>query len=328
LRRFASCLLLLIPIAASAQITPDATILSLIEKLGSKDFKVRIAATAALKERPDALPALQSALTSTDRELAQRVAEIIDFFKRKPVRDLELAVNNGQVEHFVNHMLDWPDGMYENEAWFQVCELANKLRNLHEKDGGEKLWLSTERITQHLDGRPIPHRIREKRITGLASGFKDHEIKSRGVYLCADEVELNGRRGENLPKSIGWAYNVFAGAIIAKRSVFAEFGDTDPVIFCANRVELSGGGYFVLVVSAGDVILNANGLRNSLVIAKGNIIVKNHRIERSRLIAGKKVITDDADDDLDKSVLISQNDLNPLGFIRWADSPKEKATPR
>jgi hypothetical protein len=246
-------LLLLIPIAASAQTTPDATILLLIEKLGSKDFKVRIAATAALKERPDALPALLSALTSTDRELAQRAAEIIDFFKRKPVRDLELAVNNGQVERFVNHMVDWPDGKYENEAWFQVCELANKLRNLHEKTGGEKLRLATERINDYLEGRYIPLRIRDKHITGLASGIKDLEKKRRAVYLCADEVAFD-RGVEKPPQTYGWMYDHHTGAIIARRSAFVFLGTGQQVVFCSGPVGIAGdGGTAVLVVSAGDV---------------------------------------------------------------------------
>ncbi len=110
--------------------------------------------------------------------------------------------------------------------------------------------------------------------------------------------------------------------------MFASYCANDPVIFCAGRVELSGVAFGVLVVSAGDVVLDAEGLVHSLVIAKGNIIVKNHRIERTRLIAGKKVITDDADGDLPSSCLISQNDPNPLGFIRWADAAKDKAAPK
>jgi len=301
---------------------------TLIKNLGSSSFQVRQEAFAALKERPDAMPALETALKSPDRELAKRAEEIIDFHKCKPVRDLESAVNNGQVERFVQIMLDWPDGKYETEAWTFVSEFANKLRKAHEKAGGAKLQLSTESIKQHLKEREIPLRIREKRITGLANGAKDEETKSRGVYLCADEIRFDAKPVEKPPETYRWAHGTFAGAIIARQSVFASYCANDPVIFCAGRVELSGVAFGVLVVSAGDVVLDAEGLVHSLVIAKGNIIVKNHRIERTRLIAGKKVITDDADGDLPSSCLISQNDPNPLGFIRWADAAKDKAAPK
>jgi hypothetical protein len=301
---------------------------ALVRNLGSSNFKLRQEAFVALKERPDALPALETALKSPDRELAKRAAEVISFIRRKPVRDLESALNNGELERFVDLMLAWSDGKYENEAWPPVCEFANKLRKLHEMSGGDKLGLSTERTVHYLEGRDAPLRIREKRVTELASSQENSEKKKRAAYICADEVDLDYRRLKKTGVSYHWLYEQYTCAVIAKRSVYIYLGDRQQVIFCAGGVELAGGDAAVLIVSAGDVVLDAKNIFNSLVIAKGGIIVKHHRIERTRLIAGKKVIIGDGAKNLDKSVLVSENDPNPLGFIRWSDPPKDKATPK
>lgn len=313
-------LLALAPVVLFAQGPPADELATLIKNLSSSSFKVRQAAVGALKERPDAAPDLQKALKSPDPEVARRAAEILAHFDRKPVRDLESAVNNGQVERFVELMLDWPDGKYDVEAWDLVSAFADKLHKAHQKAGGARFYLATEEITPFLKGRTIPLRIREKRITESASGKEDLERKSRAVYLCADEVVLRYRLAEKAP-AYHWLYNDMGiGAIITKRSAFIDLGSFTQVVFSSGDVELGGGGGYVLVVSAGDVVLNSD-IAWSLVIAKGNIIVKNRDFERTRLIAGKKVITKDA---LDKSVIVSENDQNPLGFIRWADAAKDK----
>lgn len=61
-----------------------------------------------------------------------------------------------------------------------------------------------------------------------------------------------------------------------------------------------------------------------LIIARGNVFCKGGMLINSRVICGKKLTY------LHKrppeNCIISENDLNPLGFIRWGDVPRKKAT--
>ena len=56
------------------------------------------AATKALQERPEATPALRDATRSPNPEVAKRAAEILEYFDRRPIRELNLAIKEGRID--------------------------------------------------------------------------------------------------------------------------------------------------------------------------------------------------------------------------------------
>jgi hypothetical protein len=92
-------------------------------------------------------------------------------------------------------------------------------------------------------------------------------------------------------------------------------------IFCTEQ---KGCSHHSLLVSGGDI--SVDECHHCLVIAHGMITC--NQATRCRFISGKTVTIkkpleiDRRDDDLANR--ITENDLNPLGFVRWSDTPKAK----
>jgi hypothetical protein len=74
-----------------------------------------------------------------------------------------------------------------------------------------------------------------------------------------------------------------------------------------------------IIVSAADVTINGI-FADSVIIARGKIKVAGIMI-RCRVVSGCAI---DNTTNV-RTNIVSQNDPNPLGFIRWAEPPKEKA---
>ncbi len=93
-------------------------------------------------------------------------------------------------------------------------------------------------------------------------------------------------------------------------------------LLAVGDVELTGRCENMIIISAGSVHLK-NDLDRSLVIAKGNITVEKVPVNDSRLISGGSVITK-------LKTLprceVAENEPNPLGYIRWSDTPKGEPT--
>ena len=66
-----------------------------------------------------------------------------------------------------------------------------------------------------------------------------------------------------------------------------------------------------------------------MVIARGKVTIIDGRIDgyaaSSRIVSGKSVIHDKKKS---HDSIITENEPNPLGFIRWADAPKDKPAPK
>ena len=279
----------------------------LIKKLASSNFHERQAATKALQVRPEAAPALRDALKSADTELRTRAAEILDYFDRLPVRELDSAVKDGNILLFVNLQTSSPSGKYQAESWFAASDLARKLIDLHETKGGKKIQL---RILE----KQIPQILNEKRVTESTKAQFE-----RYHFVRASEVDLDRRRrkaGEPLHNLL--EDNAF---FVASRSV-RILTNKSQIIFAGGSVEITDGGAGIqdsIIVCGGDLTLDC-ALARSLIIARGKII-SNGFLGESRLISGKSLSTSRPP----QSCLISENDANPLGFIRWADAPKVPA---
>jgi hypothetical protein len=280
---------------------------TLIKKLGSANFQDRALATKLLQERPEAEPALRKALRSSDPEIAKRSAAILDYF---PLRELNLAVKQGRITDFVKLISSWPSEKYEHESWGAVQKLSHALTELHHKQGGAEVKL---RIANP------PHNVlTAESITDATEGRHD-----RHYFLRAGEVELNIQR----PGTVRKNWFVDNSDIVSVGGV--RIRDTTPngrVIFAGGSIELNDGGgqgiSNVLIVSDGDVTLDCV-LDSSLVIARGKITCTGV-MENCRIISGKSVTYKRAP----RNCQITENETNPLGFIRWTDAAKSKAEPK
>jgi hypothetical protein len=276
--------------------------------LGSSSFQQREAAVKALKQRPDAVPALLAASHSTDLETRRRAIEILDFLERRPVRDLEAAVKIGHVDEALAILSSWRQGQFDEESWRSISDLATALVDLHHKKGGGKLD-----ALRYLGGaKPIVATLR--RVTEESEGKPE-----QAYFLRAGVVDLDDRRLKEGQRPRNWyAHN----SVIVAAGPVRVFSGHRHVIFARGPVELSDAGDGIrnsLIVSSADVILKCD-IGNSLVVARGKVISDGY-LGASRVIAGKSVSTKQPPD----NCIISQNDPNPLGFIRWTDPPKEKA---
>src|ERR1051325_3877046 len=137
--RFAAIIpLILLSTLLLAQGPGEDSDLILIKKLGSANYQHRQAAVEALKQRPEAAAALREAMSSADLETRRRADEILRYFDRRPIRELEAAAKEGRVDRFVELLAAWQTGKYEDEAWDVVRDFARRMADLHDKQGGAK----------------------------------------------------------------------------------------------------------------------------------------------------------------------------------------------
>jgi len=274
---------------------------SLIRKLGSTNFQERQVATKALEERPEFAPALRAALRSPDREIARRAGEILE---RGLVREINGVIKEGRMDRIIDIFAGWPEGKQEKEAWDAARELARTLANLSQKNGQKQI----NPLERWGDKAPIV--ISAERITEMTKANMFHPC----FFLRANQVDVDIKRlkGAKSPNP----FSTCDLAIVASGSVrmFAVGGIP---IFAGGNVNLSGEAGGCLIVSGGDVHIDSI-LSNSLVIARGNVTCTSPMTD-SRVFSGKSVFHKRT-----QNCLISENDPNPLGFIRWADAPKDK----
>ncbi|MBI3823087.1 MAG: hypothetical protein HY289_10470, partial [Planctomycetes bacterium] len=248
-------LLVIVPALPCAQ-PGDESVGTLIEKLGSPDFHQRQSATSALKNRPDAAPALRAVLKSADPETRQRAAQILDYITSKPLRELDAAVKAGRLDRVTEKLADWPAGKQEDVLWETYCAVARDLAARHENRGGEKIKL-------RLDGGPRQLVVVAKRITEDTKGQFDSAF-----FLRAGEVDLvYSRRDSEMP-----AQNCFHhdSCIVARGPVKMIYGHPRAILAGGN-VEVHGSLKNTLIVSGGDVTI-VGSIGGSLVIARGKIV--------------------------------------------------------
>src|SRR5687767_10769578 len=87
-----------LPLLCCMQAPDEGSIEALIKKLGNSSFQEREAATQQLLGKwPEAIPALEKALHSSDQETADRAALILKTFDQRPLKRLEHFVAEGRV---------------------------------------------------------------------------------------------------------------------------------------------------------------------------------------------------------------------------------------
>jgi hypothetical protein len=300
--------MVLVPSLMLAQTPADDAIKALIAKLASANFQDRQAATKSLQSRPEAAAAVRQILNSSDAETRRRAAEILEYYDRRPVRDLSAAGREGKLDRFIEVLSVWPTGKYESEAWFEVRGLVRILAAIHQKKGGKKIasWV-------HTPNDWTAPMLSVKRATEATKCDAD-----RVFFLRAEEVDIDRRRLNvgNVPKNSLEE----SAAIVARRTV-RILTSKSRVIFAGGSIELNDGGEGIsdsVIVSGADVTLNCH-LVNSLVIARGKVTA-NGNIRESRIVSGKWVVTAKKPRDC----IIEEEETNPLGLVRWAVSPKDE----
>lgn len=281
----------------------------LIKKLSSKDFRVRHAAAEALKKRPDAVAELRKALSLPDVETSRRVGEILDHLEFAKLQELRELVKKGSIEKAIEWIATWPREKHDGDLWNITCELAKTMNSLHRKHGGKGLGHFAD--MSQWESLPIP--IQENRLTDPCR-FRD--LKTYFVRCREAELDFSNYT----PDRNG------AGAVVSSGSLRLRRITTHSLnIYACQSVEITGGPFFAIIVSGGDVTLRAD-LDQSLIIARGNVHLDNAgRISRSRIIAGKAVSKKNLKC---QDCIITENDSNPLGYIRWTDAPKDKPAPK
>src|ERR1043165_6790868 len=232
--------MILLPVALLAHGPPADSVQSLIKNLGSTNFQVRQAATTALRDRPEAAPALREALRSSDLETRCRAAELLDHFDRLPIRLLKAAVKEGRVDRAIELLSAWPAGKYEPDAWALTHGLVKKLVDLDQEQGRETITEDRDRVK---DAPPTPQPPRPQKIEFLGhdwGGFTpdllnvDRITESTNVkigrcyFVRAGEVDLDTRRVRQLHNTLD-----MGAFIVAARTVRLAGG--------CSHVVLAGG---------------------------------------------------------------------------------------
>lgn len=296
---------------AHAQVSDDFA--SMVRLLSSPNFKERTLATEALKARPEAEAHLRRAMLAADLETRRRLAAILEYYEAGPIREARNAIRSGRVDRTIE-MLSRVPPKYDSEAWDVFRELCRQLVNVHEKKGGKKINLDWRRTFSE-----IPHFLNAKTVTEAtkANSFFRH-------FIRCDEMDFDPKRCKS-PKGIILAESP---AILARRNVTTIASVFSPVIIAGGSITLTNGSNQTntIILSGADIDLSDSAAFHCLIIARGNVFCKGGMLSNTRVICGKKLIY------LHKrppeNSVISENDLNPLGFIRWSDVPPKISTPK
>lgn len=276
--------------ASAHQLPGDGTIEAAIKKLSSQNYRDRHAATQWLMGHPESANALLRASKSDDQEVASRAAAILKHFERLPATDLRTAARSGEVARFIEVATNLPEGKFDADAWESVSDLANTIVKLHKNRGGQEIsWLTY---------REPPEFLFAKRFDGPA------QESDRMRFLRSGDVRWHDR-------------DAGSQVILSTGSVRMLSSQATGVIFARGSVEIENVANRLVLVSCDDVVLKGRAVE-CLVIARGRVTALSG-IYGGRVVSGKCVVCDGM-----RGGAISENDSNPLGFIRWADAPKEK----
>ena len=309
MRFFIAIVLLLLPLPVFAQAPDRESVGALIKKLASPNFPERQAASKALLDRPEAEQALREAMRSGDVETRRRAADILDYFDRRSVRDLQAAIQDGRVDYAIELLARWPAEKHEEEAWDAIGDLTRRLVSLHEKKSTAKVTLRA------ISKGEMPLVVSAKHITETTKS-KD----TIGYFLRADQIEIDFSRG----KAGEWR-TLFPGAVMVCAGPVRTLCEpaATPIIFARGPIELAGVCGNTLIVSGADVVLKGD-LGGSLVIARGKVTCTGNA-RNSGIISGSSIVLNKKNT---RNCLLFENDANPLGYIRWDAAPQERTTPK
>jgi hypothetical protein len=244
MRTFLAILLIAIPAQLLGQTTGTENIDALMKKLGSDSFQLRRAAFEALKKNPEAAPALREALRSPDADTRRQAAEILDYFDKGPVRELNLAVKEGRIDRFVELLSVWPKGKHDDEVWQAVKDLRKMLVDLHRDKGGCKI-----NPLEDFGGAYRPETLLLKTMTE-----KTAVKESKNYFIRVTEIDVD--IGRLKPEERLDAYNrrPIGFAIVSARSVRTVGNEKGRnLIFAGGSTEILAGEILDSVLLAAEI---------------------------------------------------------------------------
>jgi hypothetical protein len=272
---------------------------SLIKKLGSRSFKLREAASKELLQRPEAAAALKKKLHSADVEVAKRAALILEHFDREPLRRLQQAVKQGEVDRIVKALAVWPEGKHEAGAWDAVRDLARAVLDRHKKNGGAHVDLSLLGGGEFSVLRTFAERRQDAQRNLGKPGYRFGWVFFRTTDAAVADPLID--------HSV-----IVASGPITVRSNADPYQDF--LVLAGGSVEI-GSASNVLIISGGDVTIGRGAaLLNSIIIARGKVTCSADFVRQSRIVSGKSVVYDKS---TATDCKITENEANPLGFIRF-----------
>jgi hypothetical protein len=286
---------------AQEPMTAERQVDALIADLGSDSFEIRDAASRRLRERAEAVPALERARKSRDPEVARRAEDILEYFHRMEkeqqfARLVDLA-KCGAIDQLVERLVRQKQADDAGTQWQVISDFAAKLTDLEEKTYG--------RVSlRQLD--PVD----AENFRRMPWGRAFLNVTPRG----ASPKLWNGRivmRAEEIPWVSG--IHTFRVAVSGNAKLAEVVGS---VVFAGGSVEVRGGLGYSIILCDGDFRGDAR-LKNSLVIARGTIWC-GEVVENSCLISCGKIAFRHPENVYETKV--AENQATPLGFVKFFDA--------
>lgn len=280
---------------------------SMIRKLGSRSFAEREEAKKWLLARPTlAAERLRQATGSSDLEVARRSAWILKEIDNLPLREIQTAVKEKQIERAFRLLARFPAGKNEPGAWGATGDLTRLLLDLHKKKTGLAIDLTSwfekqSRIPYVLAGpRVVIPSMRElagKNIDG-------------GVFLRAEKLIA-------IKEATPTCVIITSGAVQDLQA--SHSGLRGSVILAGGSVKTDNNRDMLtcVIVSFGDVTVPWMG--NCLVIAKGKVTCTGP-VYSCQIISGKTVHCRSH-----KNSIITENETAPLGLTRFFEKPPQNS---
>jgi hypothetical protein len=253
----------------------------------------------------DPPPELLAATKSDNPEVRQRAAQVAQAMRSNVVATRlprgQRFAERGEVDLFVAATAVWDLKPEDPRLWEPAVDLGRRLIEQADMTGDRKPHNCPSSFKDYATyKRLIPHRF--TRVDGLYERPDPHPI------LYINEAILAA--GVTDPEGITNNLIVSRGSVETKKAIQAS------VVFANGDVTARNGLYDVVIVCDGDVTLTHSHVSRSLIVARGNIILKRGG-NTSVLMAGGKVAVG-AGEKVETTgrnfSVIKETETNPLGI--------------
>lgn len=285
---------------------------AMVKKLAHGSFAERNLADAWLRQRPFVGPSLERASQTSDLETKRRIGGILDFHVGRRVRALETAVDHGEMERAIQLLSMWPTGKHEDAAWAETCRLSQNIISASHKVNDKLKFPSTDwaaKTVPHVISERFADRLNAKKLCFVRGG----DLLVRGPKNTLVGIPPLGLDGPVDGPAGAWLVCSGSVTLLATGEIGAL---SSGAVFAHGRITVRGNkNGSLLVVGADDVTLDT--VSNSIIIARGKVTCDFAL--HCHIIAGKTVTVKNG---LPVDCAISENDRNPLGYIRWSERAK------
>jgi hypothetical protein len=161
-----------------------------------------------------------------------------------------------------------------------------------------------------------PFLLREKHVSRATNGKRP----GRPVIL-AENVDLDFSPAAGIGTQTDTSFVHSSPFIVCSGRVRLCMGSSGLAIFALGDVHISGDVHDAIVVCGGDVKWDCRADK-SLIIARGYVTL-GHFSDESRIISGKTIRSSKAK--YRPGDMHVENEINPLGYIRWSTPAKKEA---